>query len=676
MKTALQSTTARIEQKRAITANLEEVARIAEAQWTCITALKNKYKGRKIRGSTNLFEDGEWRGIDDNLAVIWTSIDPDNNREALILLLKIGVYHHLETKGGYLRSQVQNVSAFMTFFNDSLTSKAVLTGQPGDLLVGFNEINSSDVLLAFDKRILLGRKYAHSHVYLNLIKDIPKHAIDNFSIFTCRYEYPWNGTTYGAWIKKRYAELGVSVPETKPYLAMPPETTQPLIERSMLFIERFAEEILVAHAEARLLHQSSYTEFLQSAAGVRFIKERMTFFESLGKSNNYRAAPGKTTVKRFERIVDLLRAACINIILLTTGLRNIDLTLLRVGCCQPSGRVDMLFYVDAEIKKTGIRMLLPVPEQTKKAIGLLERLRWDDANPYVIAPKGGFWTHDVLERAEANVSKSTVNRWISKFATWFDIPFLTPDRGDEEYTAHCYRATVAGWLDSASNLSILMVRRLFGHANHLMPLAYLNHNPIFVKARKDAIEEAANAMAKRMGEAAAKGQLSGVRGDELIQGFKAQRAALRASSESLTDNELLTTFQERIRERILNGSMLAMMTPFGVICTRNPNDSSQPPCARRSDREKLKEYEIDQELWRYVQSAPNPGQCVGKRCEHSMLGPWSTAIKESFIWYADFLEGRVGQALTTDELREEAKSFIRQYAPDIEKIFGSERKNA
>jgi hypothetical protein len=50
--------------------------------------------------------------------------------------------------------------------------------------------------------------------------------------------------------------------------------------------------------------------------------------------------------------------------------------------------------------------------------------------------------------------------------------------------------------------------------------------------------------------------------------------------------------------------------------------------------------------------------------------PWSTVLKDSFIWYVNFLEGNVGKELSSNELIEEAKCFVKQYAPEMQKIFG------
>lgn len=645
---------------------------VAYAQWTCIALLHEKYRSKPIRDSENNFEDDVWRCTGArSMAIYWSSIDPNGDKAALVCFLKIAMYRHLESRRGSLNTVLGYINQLMQFFAEIFEKKKILLGRPGCLLMGFDEIDSSDIEAAFERRILQGRKIDQVSAFLSIFKQLPRSATDNLQIFTTRFNYPWAQNNFEVWQKIKFAELGSSMPEVRPFLAMLPETTRPLIERSMFVMENYADEIITTHDEARRLDTSSYTAFFKTDAGIRFANDRLQFFEESKSIKRNEKFTASRPVQRFELIVELLRAACINIILFTTGLRNGDVTLLRVGCCKSSGRVDMLYYVDAEIMKTDVRLQLPVPAQAKMAISILERLRWDDANPYVVAPKG-MWTPSMRERSQAIVGPSSINAWLFRFADWFGIPFFPKERANQDYTAHCYRATVAGWLDSSSNLSILLVRRLFGHGSQLMPLAYLHHNPIFIKARKEAIETAANAMAQRMADAVAESRVAGSRGEELLAGYREHRDQCRSVSESLTDKELKTTFQERIKERISSGSMLAMMTPFGVICTRNPNDSSQPLCAKVSDQRKLREHGINQEIWDHLQSVPDPSRCVGKSCTHAMLGPWSIAIRDSLKWYIAFLEGSTGNTLSMEELRFEAKSFIKQYAGDIQKIYAQD----
>lgn len=645
---------------------------LADAQWKCIKALERSYCGKRIRDSGNLFEEAEWRDLHTGDAIIWGSLDVCGERPALVLYIKIAAYQYLEIKRARLTTIKSSVSSLLTLLNALFISKRILLGCEGDYLFGINKLTSDDILFAIDARIALAKTVQHGAIALDLIKSMSRFAVNELDIFCCTFEYPWRDIGLHKWIASRYAVLNVPLPEVRPFLAMPPETSRPLIERSMSVIEKLSKVVLDIHRLVLERGFVSYGEFLATLEADRLFSKLDVDFDLVGGA--VCTADAVVSTAWFESIVDLVRAACINIILLTSGIRNIDLTMLKKGCCRPSGRVDVLYYLHADVLKNRVSMVLPVPPQAFEAIKVLEELRWDNDSPYLIARKPmALYSGDSF--LQGRVEKSTINRWLSKFAGWFNIPFITARGDDEEYTAHCYRATVAAWLDSASNLSVLLIRRLFGHANGLMPMAYLQHNPLFIKARKESIEAAAEIMSKRMAAAVSSGKVGGLRGDQLVRGYKLHSETLRANSQSLTDKEILTTFEQRIRERILGGSMLTMMTPFGVICARNPNDSRASPCAKRADKDRVQEFELDKELLDIVQAAPNPGQCIGKRCEFAILGPWSVAIKESLAWYVDFLKGRSGMAITSDELREEAKMFIRQYAADVKRIFDEDFSN-
>ncbi|MFA6070614.1 MAG: site-specific integrase [Janthinobacterium sp.] len=656
-------------EQSSISAEEGDRSAIAHAQWKCIDQLAAQYKYKKIRGTDNNFEDDKWIDSNNRKLISWSTIVDNDNSQALLLLLKIGAYHQIESRKNTIFTMCGTLSTFMVLLNDVIKNKYILVGRKNELLLGFNEISTTDLRQAIDERIILGYSIKNHMVsVLGFVKEIPRQEINNLPIFTANYDYPWKGNKLLDWVNKRHSDLGISLPEIKPYLSMPLGTTQPIIERSMDMIVNHGENILAIHNMAMEFDDSNYRAFFHSKYGVAFMKSISGTFDQLIPIVIRKRGREIISVRWFGCIVNLLRGACINIILLTTGLRNFDLRSLEIGCCKPSGRVDVLNYIDADISKTNIHILLPVPGQTRKAINLLERLRWNHSNHYVIAPTN---TNRLdKNKSEARVTASTINRWLAYFSKHYDIPFVIVDRNDDEFTAHCYRATVASWLDSSSNLSILLIKRLFGHTNSLMPLAYLHHNPYFIKARQDGLEQASEVMSARMAKAAEKHSLSGKRGEDLIRGFEEHKAEHKVSSESLYDKELFTTFQARIKERIMNGSMYAMMTPFGVICTRNPNDSTPTPCAKISDKDMLRESALNKELWDYMQARPNPGQCIGKACEHALLGPWSTALKDSFAWFVDFLAGRIGQELTTEELRIEAKSFVQQYAMDMQKIFG------
>jgi len=141
----------------------------------------------------------------------------------------------------------------------------------------------------------------------------------------------------------------------------------------------------------------------------------------------------------------------------------------------------------------------------------------------------------------------------------------------------------------------------------------------------------------------------------------------RSKSHSLTDAEIMISFGGILEQRINSDSVCGFLTPFGVMCARNPTDSSQPACAKRAHRDKTQGIPI--EILKHV-SDIDPQQCVGTSCSEAILGPWSTAVLETVIWYRALLRHQLGDAFNESHYIESAKLFIRQYEAPIRKVFG------
>ena len=119
-----------------------------------------------------------------------------------------------------------------------------MVGRKNELLLGFDEISTNDVRLAFDDKIRRGSSIDHAVSALKTVTEIPSTYINDLSIFVANYDYPWMGDTFSNWVKKRYADLAIALPEGKPYPPMPPRTTHLIIEWSMNLIENYGENIL------------------------------------------------------------------------------------------------------------------------------------------------------------------------------------------------------------------------------------------------------------------------------------------------------------------------------------------------------------------------------------------------------------------------------------------------
>lgn len=633
---------------------------LAWKQWLSIEIIEKQFNSKRIKLTNNKFEDQVWRNKWFANPITWTAACPARN--LVFKCMASRTLHHNDRSFG---TAVGVVSLIRNAFDD-LFGLDVLQGGRGERLKGLNQIEQETFQANLDAMIM---KEVHLHHFetIELLVKVCNLDLSSSPLFRIDFELPWKSTGLRKWLDDRRILLGVSLPTIYPYLAMGPETYEPLINKSIEILEGKADFITQFHQEFLDFEKNSIIKEKRFLGLHRYFRFRHDFNDFL--KNNYQVLQGLPAYEPsmkprswWLKVVNHLRAACINIVLFTTGLRNGDICNLRLGCCRPSGRIDMLYYIEADIQKTKNRVHLPIPDQAKRAIEVLEKLRYSKDCPYVFSSAKNYLNDDFIERSPA--CNKTLNRLVSAFAHYYDIPFKYSKENEVEYTAHCYRATVAGWLEASGALSIIMIRRLFGHKNNLMPLAYIHHNPIFINHRHEALEQANFEMSQRIALAATEDVIGGKKGEELSRGI----TELRKSS-SLSEFDIFKTVQEQLQERISNGSMMAMATYFGVICTRNPNDSSQPPCRKVIDKEKLKNSEFDRELWNHMQSSPDPAHCIGKLCDHAMIGPWSTPLRDSFNWFKGFLEKAHGQDLDSDAIAIQAKAFIKLYAPEMDKIF-------
>lgn len=632
---------------------------IAFKQWIAIEATEKMFSEVRVPKSKNLFKEDSW--IDQRLG---RNIHHSQENPARVLLHKFIALHRLSINKIKFSSALGELSCVRAIFDEAFGS-SILAGGRGEKLIGLNEVSESQFLANLDM-ILITRSHPDKYFLgIEKIVEVHRRYLNRIPLYNLQFDLPWKSNGITKWISERRQVLEIGVPESFPYSAMPVETFGPLIEKSMSIIEKKSAFVINVHQEIlelskALIKDNVSTSYLnishyfhESKGLEEFLKLNSNDLEGLPEISHF------TTVRSWWlAVMNHIRAACLNVLLFTTGLRNVDICGLRMGCYEPSGLAEMLYYVKADIEKTNNSVFVPVPAQTIKAIQILEMLRTSNS-PYV------FSNHRNLSQGDYVSRSQSLNRLVSNFAAFYNIPFSYYKKDKVEYTAHCYRSTVAGWLDSMSNISILLVKRLFGHSNQLMPLAYLQHNPIFIKQRRDALRAAALTMATSMAKAAKAGKVGGKRGDALMKGFDKLR-----SSSSLSEFDIFKTVHEQLEERISTGQMFAMATHFGVICTRSPNDSSQSPCRKISDREKFKSSEIDKEIWNHLQSTPNPAQCIGKLCDHAMLGPWSESLRDSYIWFQSYLEKSSNTTLSSAQITTQAKAFIKLYAPEMQKIFG------
>nr|WP_314900524.1 hypothetical protein [uncultured Deefgea sp.] len=669
----------------------------AACQWKLIDALESEYLGKLVHNTRCHYEDENWfdlNGAQGSRTGIYWSVLSD--APALKVLLKSMMWDQIFDRSLELSTAKIRYSLVQKTIQRVITNKRLLNGQPGEVLLGLSHITDDDLLMLIDEQIFSLESESKVILACNGLNIIVGYIIqygERVPVYQMRAQLPWlkSGETVTAWVKRRLSDLKFMFTPTVGFEPLLGDTANSLVEASLTLIDDHFDhfsEIGPFLAEYTTLQDRTddYVRSLEPKFVFGLLEKYAPIFghivpaPDLSKKHSF-VSKGRAVFLWLRSLVRLCRAACINIILLTSGLRNFDVRYLKVGACKPSGRVGILFYLRSDIQKTGNVVFLPVPPQTNKAIQLLDRLK-DTKSSYLIdwggATKKSVPEYEDVDEVESKddtnlKSSAQFNNALRAFAEHFHIPFV--DSKGDIYTAHNYRTTVAGWLGSASNLSLLLVRRLFGHSNNMMPTVYLNNNPAFVAEREAQKAQANAATARQLALAASQGLLAGVKGEQLERGYQLHKSLMEADSRkshSLTDSEIMLSFSGVLEQRIRSGSMCGFLTPFGVVCGRNPRDSSQPPCAKRAHRDKTSDIPI--EILKHV-SDIDPQQCIGTSCSEALLGPWSTAILDTVIWYRALLRHQLGDAFDENHFIESAKQFIRQYENPIKKVFGIEALN-
>lgn len=669
-----------------------DFAELGAAQWALIQAFERHYIGKGVHNTGCNYEADNWFALDGAIGsrtgINWSRW---SDTPAIHVLLKAMFFDMVFDRSLELGTARSTLSHLQNTILPIIASKKLLVGQSGEVLLGLSHLTDDDWLLMLDAALVVAPsedKFCSVCNIANMFVAYARSYAERVPVFECRARLPWqkSGEKVRAWARQRVKDLKHTFPPIEGYEPMAAATVQPLVERSLSLIDdhldRFSEIGPILAEYAAKQNKEEYLRSLESSFAFGLLEKYGPIFGHMVpvpdlSRRKQRVGRVRAVFVWLRELVSLCRAACVNIIFLTTGLRNHDIRKLRVGACRPSGRVDILFYLHADIQKTNNRVVLPIPPQAEKAIRLLTLLKNTESD-YLIdwgaRSKKGKTHDDQSEEHESDALDDTnlksgdvINFLIRDFAAHFNIPFS--DTKGKPFSAHNYRTTVAGWLGAASNLSLLMVRRLFGHSNNIMPTTYLRNNPAFIAQHQTDKERANNETARQMASAASQGRVAGAKGEQLERGYQAHKSRMesdRRKSHSLTEAEVMRSFVQLLEQRLKTGSMCGFLTPFGVRCGRNPTDTSQPACAKRAHADKTRDIRI--QILKHA-SDIDPQNCVGTSCSEAMLGPWSTAVLETLKWYRALLRHQLGDSFTEEHFIETAKQFIRQYEAPIKKIF-------
>jgi hypothetical protein len=692
---------------------------IGEAQWKLLSDTYANYQGKILKGTDCKFEDDRWfslkksEGKDriNGRAIQWSRFFDDQNR-AFELVCRVAIFELINTSNSKAYSLFGSLNKLISLMSEILTSMKVLSGGYNDVLVGLSALGDKELLMVCDRIIgsTQGENIAVSTLgYLFTLLAHINVQSKRLPFCSVNYTQPWDnaGLTTSKWVKQRAHDLAILFTPTQGYEPIHHDSVNLILNESINIIEKESKaieklaDLFRKHYDLLVIHARNQTKppFYNLAGMKRRTMDTLTeeeisdlkkiyglfkklkrligvdrtgedLFERLEKNPTWFERDIKAYKLAAQSIFNTSKAACAFIIFFTSGLRISDLSNLKQDSCKPSGWVKQVYYIDIEeLQKTSNAIHIPVPERTKKAIDFAAKLKMT-SSPYVFD-----WMERLPPLRESDqITEQSLSILLRKFTAFFNIPF-DKTIGEGLHSAHDIRVTVAGWMGSASNFAIILVRRLFGHSNDIMPSIYLNNNPFFSKEKEDQTKEAALAFALAMAKNAKEGHLAGKKGEQLEAGFKEFEKKHKddfdkKKSASLSDIEIMETFSDILYRRMMNGSLCGFITPMGVACGRNPINPEPAPCGIEAYKMYMEKWDIDPSVLKNL-TLMDPKNCIGGDCKEAIMGPWSQAILDSLIYYQGYLQGLYPE-IGDKEFKAHAEAFIAQYSEPMKKVYGEE----
>jgi hypothetical protein len=673
--------------------------------WACLNALSDHYENinmDKISPVSNFLDD-RWDGHGGaDMNFVWHKWLPDSKHYPLLMVCKVIAHFEMTSQNKKISTVLGNIREFIYLFKAMFESKSILVAEYNQPFQNLSYLTTSDVIhqcqLQFATTATLSATPLTGLNYLASCK-LSNFPNAEFLISGSKNSMPWGKTSVTYWARDMRSSLeqensdgyffDSNNDEVRSYSPLKMDVVDAIVQSAMLFLDEhltLINNVFDEIYESEDLNLESY----QKGQGRIDVEVRKDIESKYGTqldhilplfyiSNDEKKAISMMWFYKFEQ---LIQGAVAWLILLTTGLRNVDMRNLVKGCCQESKRFDLLYYLITNIKKTNLKnYIIPVPPIIKKAVDLATSAKIDRTGHMLLNQKSASSTDNTSTDKKKIGSGTGFNTLIKNFAAHFDIKLETiSEDNDNEATAHCVRATLAGYIGSKSHAAIIILKRLFGHSNNLMPDAYLCNNPIIVRDRRKRIlcaqKEHASLMAKNLSRAT----VSGVKGKQLLDGVEHIKQELEneLKNESLTEMDFHVRLEERIKEillmRISGEDIYALHTPVGVICMRSQSDSTDSPCAKRGNHDVRKALNISKDVTDVLATLPNPAHCIGKDCSDALLGKdWSWDILFSFDYYINLLKG---QGHENVDIENQAKQVVKIYAPILKGLYAEEREEA
>lgn len=568
------------------------------------------------------------------------------------------------------------------------------------LPLGFLE--PDDIALILNKIIKVNGQIGEATLrILDIMEKTQKRKGEGFNFFTAGLITPWQneGTVYSSYLKQMKERYGL-VSETRPYPPFTDEIVAQIVEPAMKFLDgicvspsnkpnktsienlQFSKSDLSAPIVSILNAVKEVRKHSTHTQCVKLINRDEKFKKLMAKHESYiselhpvlaanrvnrpddKQMHGTILKSWFSKLFEITQFAAVWIIALSTGLRNVDLRFLDASTCLHYSNKFKIWYVKADLQKTNNTIYIPIGPPAVKALKLLNWLRTFDST--ILIQSRVFLFNDNNDRVKnAYMGGSTLNTKLKRFAEHYGIS-LTFDNGTEG-TCHCIRATLAGYVGRHSVLAVLILKKLFGHSNHLMPDRYLHHNVLVTKFRDEKLDQMHSKFAHEIATSIANKEVAGIKGNELLKGAAHLREKIRLENDSLTEMDVHKKLTDVLKEIILNDikneQTQTLLTPMGVICMRATNHSTDSPCSATINKAERDKAGVSRAMFGTLPQLPNPAQCIGLDCPDALATKThSLPLLEQFDWYTNVYRQ------CTDENRdidEDAKHFIDTYYPIV-----------
>ncbi|MBL1383752.1 MAG: tyrosine-type recombinase/integrase [Colwellia sp.] len=369
----------------------------------------------------------------------------------------------------------------------------------------------------------------------------------------------------------------------------------------------------------------------------------------------------------FTELFSIAQSGALWVVLLSTGLRNVDLRNLKTDCLKYSKQYK-IWFLECQIKKTRNTIYIPIGEPCIQAIKLLKLLNYSKDSNFLVQNRLFSFAHGPYNNND-NLCRvgNTINRRLSAFAKRFNIKLETISEEDEEGTCHCIRATLAGYIGTNSTLSILILKKLFGHSNMLMPDQYIRHNVLVQKQRKTMLESMHSQISHDIAVSIANKEIAGPKSTELLKGASHLEQKIKVESKNLSEvdvhKKLIQVLAEIILCDIQNEQTNTLLTPMAVICMRATNHSKDSPCSINTNRLEREKLGVSRAMFSALPRLPNPSHCIGIDCADALATKMhSLPLLEQFDWYTNVLRECTDKK---HKMTEDATHFIDTYYPIV-----------